>query len=177
MAYHDTHGVRIIARRAIVSTIGMITACTLAAGCGSNSSSSASSSGFATQALAFSKCIRAHGIAGFPDPGANIPGPNNSIGGIEIPPTINIQSPAFQTAQNACRGKFSAVFSRQGKPGITAAMKASLITHAQCMRTHGVPSYLDPTFSRSGGIAVTDPAGVDLQSPAYQHASAECGVR
>jgi len=138
---------------------------------------SASSSGFATQALAFSKCIRAHGIAGFPDPGANIPGPNNSIGGIEIPPTINIQSPAFQTAQNACRGQFSAVFSRQGKPGTTAAMKASLIAHAQCMRTHGVPSYLDPTFPPGGGIAVTDPPGVDLQSPAYQHASAQCGDR
>ena len=173
MAHHDKPR----ARRATVSVIGLIAACALAAGCGSNSDGSASNSGFAAESLAYSKCIRAHGIAGFPDPGASIPGPHDMIGGIAIPPTINTESPAFQTAQNACRGQLSAVFSRQGRPQITAATKASLIAHAQCMRTHGVPAYLDPTFPPSGGIAVTDPPGVDLQSPAYEHASAQCGNR
>jgi hypothetical protein len=165
------------ARRATVSVIGLIAACALAAGCGSNSNRSASNSGSATQELAYSKCIRAHGIAGFPDPGANIPGPHDSIGGIAIPPTINTELPAFQTAQNACRGQLSAAFPRQGRPQITAALKASLIAHAQCMRTHGVPTYLDPAFPPAGGIAVTDPPGVDLQSPAYQRAVAECDKR
>ena len=97
MAHHDKPR----ARRATVSVIGLITACALAGGCGSNSDGSTSNSGFAAESLAYSKCIR----------------------------------------------------------------------------THGVPAYLDPTFPPSGGIAVTDPPGVDLQSPAYEHASAQCGNR
>jgi hypothetical protein len=49
-------------------------------------------------------------------------------------------------------------------------------THAQCMRTHDVPGYQDPTFPPNGRIAITD-AGTNPQSPAYRHAAAVCGNR
>lgn len=120
--------------------------------------------------------MRAHGVPNFPDPGASVGGPYNSIAGIAIPLTINVQSPAFEGAQNACRALLSAIVAPQGKPPITASVKAGLIAHAQCMRTHGVPNYPDPTFPASGGIGITD-AGTNPQSPAYQRAAAVCGTR
>jgi hypothetical protein len=157
--------------------LGAIAACLLATGCGGSSPTSATRSpAKSAQALAFAKCMREHGLSNFPDPGASISGPYNSIGGIAIPTTINTQSPAFQTAMSSCRALVSAALSPQGKPAVTASVKASLIAHAQCMRTHGVPGYQDPTFPPSGGISVTD-AGTDPQSPAYKHAAAVCPNR
>jgi hypothetical protein len=130
-----------------------------------------------TQALAFSKCMRSHGLPNFPDRGSPPPsGPYSSIAGIAIPSSINTQSPAFQSATKACQGLLSsAVFSSQGKPPITAHDKASMIAAAQCMREHGVPNYPDPTFPASGGIELTIPPGVNVSSPAYKQAEAVCG--
>ncbi len=154
--------------------LGAIVACLVAAGCGSNSvKTRTSSSNNATQALAFAKCMRTGGVSSFPDPGT-VSGPANSIGGVEIPPTINMQSPAFVSAMSSCKRLIPAL-SHKGPP-ITASMKASLIAHAQCMRTHGVPGYQDPTFPPGGGIMVTD-AGTDPQSPAYRQAEAVCAKR
>jgi hypothetical protein len=154
--------------------------CALAiAACGSATSlsvSAASGTSNGTAQVAFASCMRAHGVPNFPDSAANINGPYNSIGGIAIPATINTQAPAFKTAIGFCHRLISAVLSRQGRPGITASRKASMIAHAQCMRTHGVPGFQDPTFPASGGISVTD-AGTDPDSPAYKHASVVCGSR
>ena len=157
--------------------LGVIAACLLATGCAGSSPASATRSPVkSVQALAFAKCMREHGLSNFPDPGASISGLYNSIGGIAIPTTINTQSPAFQAALSSCRGLVSAALSPQGKPAVTATVKASLIAHAQCMRAHGVPGYQDPTFPTSGGISVTD-AGTDPESPAYKHAAAVCPDR
>lgn len=121
--------------------------------------------------------MRGHGVPGFPDPGAGPPAaPENTIGGIAIPTTINMQSPAFRAAMANCRGLLSAGFSAQGKPPITASMREALIAQAQCMRTHGVPGYQDPTFPAAGGISFTD-AGTDPNSPAYKRAATTCGKR
>jgi hypothetical protein len=43
------------------------------------------------------RCMRAHGVPGYPDP---LPG-----GGFNIPSTVNPQSPAFIAASNACATK------------------------------------------------------------------------
>jgi hypothetical protein len=161
----------------IATLFGTIAACVIAAGCGSSAPrSTASSPTVAAQQLAFAKCVRAHGITNFPDPGTSVSGAENMIGGIAIPATINMHSPAFKTAWTSCQGLRSARLNPQGKPSITATMKASLIAHAQCMRTHGVPGYQDPKFPAGGGILVTD-AGTNPQSPAYKHAAAVCGNR
>lgn len=164
------------ALRPSLALIGVAAACTLTAGCGSGSpkpASSAPNSSRAAGELAYSRCMRANGVPAFPDPGTSVSGPANMIAGISIPTSIDIQAPAFQTAQADCRRLLSSVFSTQGKPQISASARESLIVHAQCMRTHGVPGYQDPTFPPGGGIAFTD-AGTDPASPAYQHAQAVC---
>lgn len=64
------------------------------------------------QMLAVSKCMRAHGVSGFPDP---TPGPPPSSpqelaiamgrGGVSllVPKTIDVSSPAFKQAATTCR--------------------------------------------------------------------------
>ncbi|MGO9750392.1 MAG: hypothetical protein ACLP8S_08060 [Solirubrobacteraceae bacterium] len=165
------------ARWATIWPAGTI-ACLLVSGCGSDSPASKPVTSTVTaEMVAFSKCMRGHGVSGFPDPGAVANPGENSIGGIPIPSTINPSSPAFKTAQNACQALFSARFSRQGKPSLTASQKVSLIALSQCMRTHGVPAYPDPTFPANGGISIGFGPGVNAQSPAFKQARATCANR
>ncbi len=146
----------------------------LVAGCGSSSPTSSASRTVAAQALAYSKCMRAHGVSNFPDRGDIVNGPHTSILGIEIPASINMQSPAYESANKSCGGLLAAILSPQGKPPITANTKAALIAQAQCMREHGVPNYPDPTFPGSGGIDLQTGPGVDTQSPAFLQAQKTC---
>src|SRR5450755_5017393 len=162
------------ARWATIWPAGTI-ACLLVSGCGSDPPASKPVTSTVTaEMVAFSKCMRGHGVSGFPDPGAVANPEENSIGGIPIPSTINPSSPVFETAQNACQALFFARFSRQGKPSLTASQKASLIALSQCMRTHGVPAYPDPTFPPGGGISIGFGPGVNAQSPAFKQAQATC---
>jgi hypothetical protein len=162
--------------RPLIIFVGL-TLCVLTAGCASSSSKSASRSSFSAQQLAFSKCMRADGVPSFPDPGG-APGPGeSSFLGIAIPATIDMRSPAAESAFDGCRHVIASILSPQGKPGITAVRKQSMIAHAQCMRTHGVPAYQDPIFPLGGGIETFDGPGVNPDSPAYQRAAAECPSR
>jgi hypothetical protein len=146
-----------------------VIACLLAAGCGASTPvSKPTASTPAAQLVAFSKCMRGHGVSGFPDPGAAATGAENSIAG---------NSPAFETAQTACQRLLSARFSRQGKPSLGASQKASLIALSQCMRSHGVADYPDPTFPAGGGISIGLGPGVNTQSPAFKQAQAACVSR
>lgn len=164
-------------RSATIGLAGTI-ACLLASGCGSGSpAGKPTASTPTTEMVAFSKCMRAHGVSDFPDPSAVANSNENSIGGIPISNTINPSSPAFETAQTACQALFSARFSRQGKPPISASQKASLIAISQCMRTHGVPGYPDPTFPAGGGISIGTGPSVNIQSPAFKEAQATCASR
>jgi hypothetical protein len=60
--------------------------------------------------LAISRCMRAHGVSGFPDPTTGPPPSNPSgdavAGGgvfVVVPSTIDTNSPAFKHAATACR--------------------------------------------------------------------------
>jgi hypothetical protein len=55
-----------------------------------------------TQALNFSKCMRAHGVLNFPDPSASNGGMGYNLAGVDT------QSPQYQSAQQACRSQQSA---------------------------------------------------------------------
>lgn len=127
--------------------------------------------------LGFVVCMRAHGVPDLPDPTANgvsQAGDQTLMFGIAIPSTVNVQSPAFQTADRACQNVL-----RNGvppPPPITAATKAALIANAQCMRTHGVPDYPDPQFPAAGGIEIFGGPNDNPQAPAYQRAVKTCGT-
>lgn len=150
--------------------------CALAvAACGSSvKPRSADASG--GPALKVAECMRSHGVPSFPDPGAN--------GGLVIPNNVNPQSPAFQSAQQAC----AKLGSGGSGPGSSSESRdLAMFALAKCIRKHGVPSFPDPTRSPpppgsgnvigSGGLYLALGPGGSPQSPAFKRAAAACGFR
>jgi hypothetical protein len=60
------------------------------------------------------------------------------------------------------------------KSSNAGASGGPLLKLAECMRSHGVPNYSDPTFPPGGGISRTVVPGLNVQSPAVRRAAAAC---
>jgi hypothetical protein len=145
----------------------------LAAGCGGGSTGSqvarlgstttqSTFSGTAAAAtgkndpLAFSQCMRAHGIVNYPDP--------NSSG--QLPKVglqqLGVSSSQFQSALAACRQLLPTGGSLQQResqclqnhdctPALLQQMIAADRKLARCMRAHGVPNFPDTVDGGPGG--------------------------
>jgi hypothetical protein len=120
-------------------------------------------------ALAYAQCMRSHGVPAFPDP--------DSRGNFEInasPNGVNPGSAQFQAAQQTC-GK---LLPNGGQP--TPAEQAQGLAHAlkysQCMRSHGVPAFPDPTAAGGGGISIriSRASGIDPNSAPFKAAQQVC---
>jgi hypothetical protein len=144
------------------------------AGSGGSSSSSSSQSGSASpdsQAVAYSACVRAHGVPNFPDPKVTTNG-NEAKVAIAINPSIS-GNPHFNSAQQACRKLLPG-----GGPGersnhqISPQEQSQYLKAAACIRAHGIPNFPDPTFS-GGGVHVSH-KGINLQSPQAHAAEVAC---
>jgi hypothetical protein len=147
------------------------------AACGSSGhkpSASSSTHSF----LAFSECMRSHGVPNFPDPGPE--------GGLNIGGTgINPFSPSFKAAQATCNKLLPG-----GGPGSQQAseqQKEQLVAISECMRSHGVPGFPDPTtkpptspqgYSIMEGVAsnlfLLVPNTINPNSPAFEQAAKAC---
>jgi hypothetical protein len=157
-----------------VSIALIAVSCGLAiAACGSSgkSSSAAESGG---PALKQAECMRSHGVPNFPDPSPGGP----SV----IPNWINPQAPAFRSAQKTCAKLLP---SGSGPGSLSESRKLELLKLAKCMRTHGLPSFPDPTTappqptSHTGNVIGIGGSYLALppQSPALKRAAAACGSR
>lgn len=135
-------------RLATISIAPAAVACVLLlAGCGGGGSGSAdtSTSGGATasQTLAYTHCMRSHGVATFPDP----------TSGGEIPKTQVVtarkSNPSqFDSADSACHHLLPSN-GNGATPAEIAQDWAQFRQFAQCMRHHGVPNWPDPTARSS----------------------------
>ena len=118
--------------------------------------------------LAFSRCMRAHGITAFPDP--------NSQGGIALnagPGTgIDPKSPQFKAAYRACRSLLPP--RRPLSPAQQAAAKAQGLKFAQCMRAHGISDFPDPNSQGGFQIQASAGSGLDPNNPRFQAANKAC---
>ncbi len=123
------------------------------------------SSGASTlaQAVAYSQCIRSHGVANFPDP---VQTPSGHYGYRTT--GIDPNSTAFQGALQACRA-LPSPWNTTGQQ-LSPAQQQAWLNWAQCVRAHGVPDFPDPTFS---GTEVRD-SGVASSSPQLQSAMDAC---
>jgi len=92
--------------------------------------------------LAFSACMRSHGVHNFPDPSA---GSNGEQVTIQQGAGIDPNSPSFQAAQRACQSLLPAGKTAGGS--VSPAERARILRYAACIRAHGVPNYPDPTFN------------------------------
>ncbi len=133
-----------------------------------NTEGSASSTSPTSQPLAFSRCMRSNGVPSFPDPNPNGVWPKSQV-------ELAAASPRFQAATRACGHLLP-----DGGPGVSPSaavvqqIQSDMTRFARCMRTHGVPSWPDPTLDR--GRAVFDPeaAGIDPNSPQVSTEMREC---
>lgn len=152
-----------------------VTGCTIALGaCGGQTSKPTTPTGRSPVAL--SRCMRAHGLSGFPDPTA---GPNRPVGlslMVESDDSltadgISFAGPAVRTAEKACKAYLPPAGGPPAK--VRAQQLHQELVLARCMRAHGVPNFPDPSTSGGqGGL----PARLDPQSPAFRAAARECGA-
>jgi hypothetical protein len=124
---------------------------------GSPSAGGATSS---PSAVAYSRCMRSHGVPDFPDPGS---------GGIPkvSPQQLGVASSRWQAAQSAC--------ARLLQPTQDQARQIvrGMLAFARCMRSHGVPNWPDPTTG-SHGQPEFDIPGIDPDSPRISNTASEC---
>jgi hypothetical protein len=125
-----------------------------------------SSGGNAPQqsALAFAACVRSHGVPNFPDSAIQ-----SSSKGVMLsaPRGINVHSPQFQSAMQACRS-----FLPQGPSSGSSSSSyvQAVLKYSLCMRSHGVTNFPEPN---SQGL-FTGGAGINPNSPTFLSANESC---
>jgi hypothetical protein len=137
----------------------------LAVACGSGNSPASAAQTTYQKAVAFSQCMRAHGVPGFPDPqsdGTILTGPQDHLAQ---------GSPTFVAANKACQHLLP-----KTRP-MTAAQQhrltVQLLKFVACMRAHGLPDMADPVVN-ANGVALAMPNGVKPNSPVFRSAQQAC---
>jgi hypothetical protein len=117
--------------------------------------------------LAFSACMRSHGLKDFPDPTQGSGGIRLNINGGG---DLNPQSSTFQAAQQACQSLMPA----GGPDAGTKADPTKIEPWAACIRSHGEPHLPDPTIQDGNMKLVLTGTGIDPGSSQWQKATAAC---
>jgi hypothetical protein len=156
------------------STATVAAAALLLAGCGSSSKPSQGAG--LDPGIKFADCMRANGVPSFSDP-------SGGGGGVQIPNSVDVNSPAFQHAQKKCGGLIPGP---GGRAQATAQQKATMLALSRCMRAHGVSGFPDPVssppaspvgmalaFGRPGAFIVV-PQTLQPQSPVFRTAAKAC---
>ncbi len=159
------------ARAAAVFTV-MAAAALLAAACGGSPSStgsggSANTGGSAnSQGLAYSRCVRSHGVPGFPDPDSNGQIPKEAA----VRALRGVSDSRAMAATNACANLNPA---GQASPTLTAQEQRDYLRAAACMRSHGITNFPDPTFP-GGRVNLSIPSSIDTKSRQFTQAAQTC---
>jgi hypothetical protein len=171
---------RLLAGAAVLGTV-------LMAGCGrsaqsptGDASTPASAADAVASGVAFSRCIRSHGVPSFPDPKAS--SQTVRMGSPRI-----IQSPAFQSAARACQRLLP-----KGPPSPAPASpraQTRMLAVSACMRKHGIPGFPDPSTSPpanlagysgiidNGGYYLAIPKSIGASAPTFERAATTCNLR
>ena len=151
-------------RTLITTSAAVAAASLLAAGCG-GSSTPAAGTGH-NGLVAYSDCMRSHGLPTFPDPTASEGIPKDKI---------PIGNPKFVTASNDCQRLMPAGgLGPQTTPEQTRAHVVDEIAFARCLRAHGFASFPDPTASGQLTHEMLANAGINLHQPAVVQAADGC---
>jgi hypothetical protein len=153
---------------------------------GSGGSSTAGGSANSSSAVAYSQCIRSHGVPNFPDSLSNGQVPKGSA------QQWGVSSSQLQAAQTACQdlypnnGGSGGVLTKDSlgqceetgdcPQALVQAAMTALRTYAKCMRSHGVPNWPDPTLDSEGrpGFNLVPITGTDWNSQRISNIMQEC---
>jgi hypothetical protein len=155
----------------------------LASGCsgGSSPNATAGASG-STSAVAYSSCVRSHGVPNYPDPGPSgqVPKPD--------PQLYDVSTTQLNTALRACQSltptagetseqqqETQCALAYDCTQAVVQPWMSGLRTLAACLRAHGEPNWPDPILT-SQGIPHFDytSTGIDHHSPAVWNKVQRC---
>jgi hypothetical protein len=149
-----------------VASIGMA----LLAGCGSShGASSPNPPAAATRphsVVAFSRCVRSHGLPNFPDLSTQTRKPT--------PQQLGVSESRFQTAVGACDHLLPNGGESQQTVQQNRARLGDELSFARCMRGHGVTRFPDPTADAGLTVEMVQAQGIDVRSPAVLRVVQAC---
>ena len=125
---------------------------------GSGGSPSAGGSSTSASAVAYSACMRSHGVSSYPDPGSNGQVPKGDA------QHFGVSASQLQAAQRACQDVYpaSSLAQCQGTGACSPAARQALLGRmrdfASCMRSHGISNWPDPTVDSQGRPGFRGPA-------------------
>lgn len=141
----------------------------LATACSASSSSSTGAAGTtgangstAAKAVAYAQCMRTHGVQNYPGPSSDGQLPKVASGS-----QVGVSDTTLHSAAAACASLWpnQAPAQSQQQSELTYALK-----FAQCMRSHGVPTWPDPITNANSGrvefVLSTSKDGFDPNSSA-----------
>jgi hypothetical protein len=136
----------------------------------SASASSTPSDSASTGPLAYSRCMRSHGLSKFPDPGSD-GGPVK-----ETPQQLGVSSSQFNTAQSVCAHLLPDTGNDQAwTPAQAQEVMNVYRNFARCMRSGGLQNWPDPKLEVDRGDAVFMlPSGMDPNSSQISSKIGEC---
>jgi hypothetical protein len=162
------------AAAAIIATaaLALLAACSGSpSSAGSGGSPNAGRSASSPSALAYSQCVRSHGVPDFPDPPSSGGIPKGSA------QEFGVSSTQYQAAQTACQDLFPATGGSIQLCETTGDCPQAVVQqalnvmrkYARCIRAHGVPNFPDPTTD-SQGRPFFDVSNAGI-TPQYTHSA------
>jgi hypothetical protein len=155
--------------RAAAGITGVAATALLAVACGDSPPSphagGAPTAGAPASWVAFSRCLRSHGVPNFPDPD----------GSGQLPPDAKsalrqVSDSVAKAATSACQNLNPA---KNPPAPLTAQQEQDYLRAAACMRSHGITNFPDPTFP-GGRVSTRIPATIDTGSPQVIQARQVC---
>ena len=152
--------VRPPAARTAAAIIATAALAVLATACGSSPTSTASGSASTAggsakssnaggsadaRLVAFSHCVRSHGVPNFPDPQA---GASNAK--FPSAPQLRVSSSQLSAAEDACQHLLPVGIDDQFPPAEVPLLLRGMLPFAHCMRSQGVPNFPDPALDSEG---------------------------
>jgi hypothetical protein len=156
-------------RRAVAGGLLIVAPAVLMVGCGSTGPTTTTSSGSAqtgakdpgvTAAFEYARCMRSHGVSGFPDPKI-VTRPGSQAVTFRVN-HAEVAAPAFKTASKACQSILPAP--SNPSPAQQQARKNGLLAFARCMREKGIAGFPDPSVQGDLGLQRIAAAGIDIHS-------------
>jgi hypothetical protein len=147
-------------------TAGLALLTTACGGSPSATSTGRAASASISHALAYARCVRAHGVPNFPDPDSSGQIPKEAV----IPAMRAVGQSRAKAATQACMNLNPA---GQAQAPLTSQQRQDYLRAAACMRSHGFASFPDPVFS-GGSVTFNIPAGIDTSAPRFTQARQSC---